>query len=129
MCHFNQSCGFEDMTRHAATRCKQRGIRTEVVNLIRAHFDRDYHAGAGAVAISISRRRLAELLAEGVPASVIGQAGHTVLIVADEGAIVTAINRPTWFARFHYGGDRLSYRRRSGRRTWRARKYFRRGAR
>jgi hypothetical protein len=58
---------------------------------------------------------------------VIDQAGHTILIVADDGAIVTAINRPTWFARFHYGADRLSYRRRSGRRTRRA-ECFRRGA-
>jgi hypothetical protein len=126
---FDQVCGVGGMTLHAVTRCKQRGIKTEVVELIRTHFDRDHHAGAGAAAISISRRRLAELSAEGVPASVVDQAGHTVLIVADDGPIVTAINRPTWFARFHYGADRLSYRRRSGRRTRRVRQYFRRGAR
>ena len=69
MRHFDQTRGFGGMTRHAATRCKQRGIRTDVVNLIRDHFDRDHHAGAGAAAISISRQRLLELSAEGVPAS------------------------------------------------------------
>jgi len=63
------------------------------VDLILGQFDRDHHAGAGVVAVSISRRRLAELQEEGFSVSLIDQAGHTVLIVADDGAIITAINR------------------------------------
>jgi hypothetical protein len=108
--HFDHPCSFGNMTRHALTRCKQRGIRTGVVDLVLAQYDLEHHAGAGATAVSISRRRLAKLRADGVPASVIDQADHTILIIADDGAIVTAINRPTWFARFHYGADRLGHR-------------------
>jgi hypothetical protein len=86
------------------------------VDLILAEFDRDHHAGAGASACSISRRRLIELQERGVPASVIDQASRTVLIVADDGVIVTVINRPTWFARFHHGAERLGHRQRRNRR-------------
>jgi hypothetical protein len=89
------------------------------VGLIRTQFDQDHDAGAGAAAVSISRRRLAELRAEGVPASLIDQARRTVLIAAGDGAIVTVINRPTWFARFHRGAERLGHRRRRNRRTHR----------
>jgi hypothetical protein len=113
--------GFGRMSKHATTRCQQRGIRTEVINLILANYDSDYNAGAGATALSISRRRLAQLLAEGFRAPVIDQAGHTILIVADDGAIITAINRPTLFARFHYGAERLGHRRPRGRRPRRPR--------
>ena len=112
---------FGDLSNHAATRCGQRGIRIQVLNLVLAHFDRDHHAGAGASAISISRRRLSELQRDGVSPELIDQAGHTVLIVADDGAIITAINRPTWFARFHYGAQRLGNRRRFRQRSQRSR--------
>jgi hypothetical protein len=80
--------------------------------LVVANFDRDYGAREGAAAISISRERLAELEGEGIPRALIGLASRTVLIVRSDGAIVTAINRPTWFARFHHGAERLSHRRR-----------------
>lgn len=103
---------FWRMTNHAVTRCNQRGIRTEVVEFVLSQFDRDCHAGAGAAAVSISRARLAELQTDGVPAAVIGKAAHTILIISDDGAIVSAINRPTWFSRFHYGAERLGHRRR-----------------
>jgi hypothetical protein len=106
----------KDMTKHAAARCNQRGIRAEVVDFVLTHFDRDHHAGAGAVAVSISRRHLARLQLDGVPARLTGQAACTVLIIGDDGAIITAINRPTWYARFHHGADRLGHRRRSRRR-------------
>jgi hypothetical protein len=111
MRQFDYPSRFGCMTVHAATRCRQRGIKSEVVNLILTHFDRDHHAGAGARAVFISRQRLAELESVGVSAAVIDRAGRTILILADDGAIVTAINRPTWFARFHYGADRLGHRR------------------
>jgi hypothetical protein len=117
MDHFDTQDELGRMTKHAVTRCNQRGIRTEVVGLVLAHFDRDCHAGAGAAAISISRTRLLELQRDGVPAAVIGRSGHAVLIIGDDGAIITAINRPTWFARFHRGADRLGHRRRSRRRN------------
>jgi len=115
MDHFNRQDQFGHMTDHAVTRCNQRGIRTEVVDLVLAHFDRDHHAGAGAAAVSISRPRLAELQTDGVPAAVLGKAGHTILIIGDDGTIITAINRPTWYARFHNGAERLGHRRRSRR--------------
>jgi hypothetical protein len=117
MDRFDSQDQFGHLTSHAVKRCNQRGIRTEVVDFVLAHFDRDCHAGTGAAAVSISRARLAELETDGVSAAVIGKAGHTILIIGDDGTIITAINRPTWFARFHYGAERLGHRRRSRRRN------------
>ncbi len=117
MDHFDPRDQFGHMSKHAVTRCNQRGVRDQVVKLVLTHFDRDCHAGAGAAAVSISRARLAELRTVGVPSAVIDQAGHTILIIGNDGTIITAINRPTWFARFHYGAERLGHRRRLGRRN------------
>jgi hypothetical protein len=110
------------LTHHAAARCRQRGIRTEVVNFVMANFDCDHYAGDGATAISISRRLLAELEVQGASSNLIDQASRTVLIVGEDGGIVTAINRPTWFARFHYGADRRSHRRHRRHRSHRRRR-------
>jgi hypothetical protein len=85
--------------------------------LVLANFDSDYDAGEGAVAISVSRRRLVELKEEGVPASVIDRAARIVLVLAADGAIITAINRPNWFARFHHGAERLGHRHRARQRS------------
>jgi hypothetical protein len=108
-------------TRHGVSRKCQRGVRTEVIKLVLLHYDRDTHAGAGKSALFISRHRCDELRRGGIEPSVAAQAENVVLIVADDGAIVTVINRPTWFARFHCGADRLGHRRRPRRRTRRSR--------
>ena len=123
MYHFDRHDELGRMTEHAVTRCNQRGIRTEVVGLVLAHFDRDCHAGAGAAAISISRARLAELQRDGIPAAVVDRACHAILIMSDDGAIITAINRPIWFARFHHGAERLGHRRRLRRRSRHSRSF------
>ena len=56
----------EQMTNHASTRFRQRGIRIAVVDIVRSNFDRDYHAGPRVSALSVSRGRIAELQALGV---------------------------------------------------------------
>lgn len=122
MDHIHRDDRLPRMTRHAEKRGRQRGVRTEVVDFVLANFDRDFDARVGATAVSISRRRLGELQSDRVPATVIDQAAHTVLIIGDDGAILTVINRPTWFARFHYGAERLNHRRRSRRRRQHSRK-------
>jgi hypothetical protein len=96
------------LTEHAVARCRQRGIRSEVLDFVVANFDRDYDAGDGTAAISISLRRLAELKTQGVPKNLIDQASRTVLIMGEDGVIVTAMNKSTWFSRFHHGAERLS---------------------
>src|SRR5262245_20096791 len=75
------------LTRHAKSRCKQRGISTDVIKLVMANFDRDCEAREGAMAISISRRRLRELEVQGVPVVLIERAARTVLIVAADGGV------------------------------------------
>jgi hypothetical protein len=97
-------------TDHAVARCQQRGISRDVVNLVLANFDRDHHAGGGAAAISISKGRLRDLERAGYPIQLLERAARTVLLIAESGAIITVINRATWFARFHRGADRLRSR-------------------
>lgn len=87
------------LTRHAEVRCSQRGIPSEVVQFVLANFDLDHHAGAGVAAISISKPRLRLLEEQGAPIEVLERAARTVLLIAEDGAVVTAINRPTWHNR------------------------------
>lgn len=97
------------LTGHATTRCNQRGIKKDIIDLVVANFDRDYETHDGATAISISRERLAELEGEGVPRALIGRASRTVLIVSADGAIITAMNSPTWSTRFPHGTEKLRH--------------------
>lgn len=83
------------LTKHAEARCHQRGITSDVVQLVLKNFDQDHHAGGGAEALSISRGRVQILLDEGTPIALLERASRTVLVVAEDGSVVTAINRPT----------------------------------
>ena len=87
------------LTKHAKARCRQRGIPFEVVQFVLGNFDLDHDAGAGVTAISISRARVHLLEKRGDPHEVLERAARTVLLIAENGAVVTAINRPTWHNR------------------------------
>lgn len=55
------------LTRHAGDRLRQRGIGREIVALIEAHHDIAIPVGRGCVSLTVSRRALQVLLAEGLP--------------------------------------------------------------
>lgn len=93
-------------TKHAIARCRQRGIKSEVVEFVLKNFDCDHHAGAGVTAIRVSRHRLELLRAEGHPDAILSMAERTVLLLADSGAVITAVNRPSWCARYRRGSRR-----------------------
>lgn len=87
------------LTKHAEARCHQRGIKHEVVQFVLQNFDQDHHAGAGASAISISKARAQVLSRESTSPALLERAARTVLVVSEDGYIITAINRPTWHNR------------------------------
>lgn len=107
------------MTKHADARRQQRGVRTEVLRLVVTEGDKEHDAGAGICARSFSRRRLSQLSASNISKSVLDQAAHTVVLIGQDGSIVTVINHQTWNGRFYRGAKRHNPRRlsRNGRRS------------
>jgi hypothetical protein len=99
------------MTQHASIRCRQRGIRTEVLRLVLEEGDREHHAGEGVIALSLSRHRLAQLSFSDIPQATLDQAAHTVVLMAANGSVVTVINHQTWTGRFYRGAKRHNPRR------------------
>ncbi|UVF22790.1 DUF4258 domain-containing protein (plasmid) [Microvirga terrae] len=99
------------MTRHARTRCQQRGIQTEVLRLVLEEGDREYHAGEGTFALSLSHHTLAQLSFSDIPKATLDQAANTVVLMADNGSVVTVVNHQTWTGRFYRGAKRHNPRR------------------
>lgn len=91
-------------THHARQRARQRGVRDADLVLLLFAADRETQVGEGCVALSISRKRRRELLAEGYLPSAIERASSISAVESVWGEIVTVL-------RLHrHGGKR--YRRR-----------------
>ena len=101
------------LSRHATRRSQQRGIRHKIIDFVCATFDLDRDVGSGRRAVSCSRIALDKALREGMATDIVDGARRLVLIISDDGVIVTVINRQTWFARFHRGHARLGARQRA----------------
>ena len=92
------------ITRHAADRLQQRGLRHEAVHLALRYQDRTFSVGRGCVALSLSRRAEAEMVRDGVPAQSRDRVRNLILVVADDtGAVITAFRADGRRAR-RYGG-------------------------
>ena len=106
-----QRCPCVALTSHTEARCRQRGIRTAVLNLILTNADRDCCLRGGAYAWSISRACIAKLRSVGVSPSLLDRASRMVVVVGGDGAVITVVNHRSWFGRFHYGAEPMSPRR------------------
>lgn len=104
----------ECLTRHATLRLQQRGIGRDVVAVVLLWGDTIRDVGDGSIALSVSSRQMSELRNDHVPAALIERARKVVLILGADGAIITAVNQATWFARFQRGHVRLTARERAG---------------
>lgn len=101
------------LSTHAVVRCQQRGVSHEVLDLLFERFDVERNVGRGCHAISCSREALALARRSGVAAALIERLAGVVVIIAPDGAVVTVMNRETWFARFQRGQSRMSARERA----------------
>ena len=80
------------LTRHAASRSRQRGVRPETIDLIFQHADRECFVGSGLLHIFVSRARVRRLLSEGYPPARCNQLASTSLLLdPDSNAIVTLL--------------------------------------
>jgi len=70
------------LTHHASQRCQQRGIRTDLLEAILNNADVERHAHGGALLVSVSRARAAELNLD-------DRLGRCGVILSDDGAIIT----------------------------------------
>ena len=80
------------LTFHAAARSRQRGIRSETIDLIFEHADRERFVGSGLLHIFVSRTRVRKLLDEGYSPTTCNQLESTSLLLdPDTNAVVTAL--------------------------------------
>jgi len=93
-----KSAGSEANTRkdarfsnHARWRAQQRGIRSADLVLLLFGADREAPVGDGCIAISISRGRRGELVAEGYPPSTVERAAKIAAVESPDGDIVTVL--------------------------------------
>jgi hypothetical protein len=89
---------------HAKGRMQKRSIRNADLVLLLFGADREAWVGGGCVALSISRKRLSELRAEGFSPSVIERAAKIAAVEASGGGIVTVL-RPRGYRGRRYRGD------------------------
>ena len=73
--------GLFELTRHARSRAQNRGIRTEVIELVLAHGDIELHAGEGLHSLQISRKGMERLAEAGVRPALREKALGVVLLV------------------------------------------------
>lgn len=100
-------------TLHAEVQLQRRGVRRRLLALLLAYGDTERDVGSGCVARHCSTFAISEALRLGALAGDAEQLRRLVVIIGADGAIVTVINRPTWYARFQRGHARLSSRQRA----------------
>jgi len=80
-----------EFSNHAAQRARKRGFRSADLELLLFGADREAPVGSGCVALSISRRRRRELLAEGYPPGAVARAAAIAAVEGTDGQIVTVL--------------------------------------
>lgn len=98
------------LTRHAEARMNQRGVTMETLRRALDWHDRAVPVGEGCSALSLSPQRERALREAGVAPALLDRVRPLVVLLAENGAVVTVMNRETWFARFVTGRARLTAR-------------------
>jgi hypothetical protein len=91
----NPGAGLEpavSFTSHARDRCRSRGIAPRLINAILTHADIESPVGSGCECLMLSRRRLCELRDGTLSASDRERLANVAVIVAGDGAIITAMH-------------------------------------
>jgi hypothetical protein len=97
------------LTRHAARRSRERGLRLSDVARLIDMADRVVPVGGRAVSMWLSRVGAAELRAEGWPAKALARLTHHYVVVSDGGTVITVLaggRGPTRRYRRRAGGHR-----------------------
>jgi hypothetical protein len=79
------------LTRHAAARCSQRGVRHRVIDLVLRFADIEIPARLGRTQIQLSRIAVVSMLEEGVSVSEADAARHLALIMDGAGVVITVL--------------------------------------
>lgn len=77
------------LSKHAATRAQQRGVRQWVVNSLFNEADVEHPVGGGCRALTLSRRRVVELRGDGASVGVLEVLGRHFLVISPDGTVVT----------------------------------------
>jgi hypothetical protein len=75
------------LTRHAHTRCSDRGLPLSVASLLIDHGDLMLHAGEGCVSLRLGRDAAAMLIAEGADPDCVARARRLAAVLGDHGVV------------------------------------------
>lgn len=78
------------LTKHAQERAQQRGMPAAALDLVYRCGDVDLPAGGGCTRRAISHRAAAELLAEGESPALVERAARLILVIGNDGMVLTA---------------------------------------
>jgi hypothetical protein len=82
-----------DVGSHARTRCRQRGVKLEVIEFILDHYDGGCFVGDGRVSAFVTKRKLERLRQDGFPAALVERARGVILVLGDApGGLVTVMH-------------------------------------
>lgn len=80
-----------DLTHHAESRLRQRGMSPDVARLVVENHDIAVPVGRGCVALSLSRAALPGLLADGLPPGLADKARRVAVVVEDATGLVVTV--------------------------------------
>lgn len=81
-------------TAHALRRANQRGIKSEIVDLIYNHYDRELYAGNGCYSVGLSAGSVSSLRERGYSQQLLERARKVVLILSEDGGGIITLLRP-----------------------------------
>lgn len=85
---------------HAETRCRQRGITTEMLSMVIDLHDTVVPRGDSRTAISISRKGKVRLQAAGHSAATLDRIANIAIVLSPGGEVITVIRNPRkWYRR------------------------------
>ena len=84
-------------TTHAATRCQQRGVKNEIVNLILSEADLIKNCKNGATSMLISTKRLQKLVKQKICEPCLAEKANGVIIIDSGGSIITVFHKKQRF--------------------------------
>ena len=80
------------LSRHAVTRCQQRGVHGALLSMLFNHWDHSVPVGGGRTAVSLSRKEAARLRCLGHTSATLDRVVSLALVLSEDGQVVTVLH-------------------------------------
>ena len=80
------------LSRHAVTRCQQRGIYGAMLSTLLKHWDHSVPVGGGRTAVSVSRKEAARLRRLGHAPAALDHIATLAVVLSGDGQVITVLH-------------------------------------